>query len=82
MSLTLAKARFLANQVIEEINNDPIQLIKIGCSEIEISEKIISEVMEHTIIAAEFVNVNYENYFKHLLFEVIKGYKDNGKEYN
>lgn len=80
MSLTRAKARYLANQIVEDINNDPIQLIKIGCSKVELSETALMEVIEHTSAAAELTNINYETYFKHILFEVIKGYKDNGKK--
>ena len=78
MRLNLTKARYLTKSIIDEINNNPIELIKIGCSKVELSDKALEEIIEHTNNAAELTNINYEIYFKQILNEVIKGYKNNG----
>lgn len=71
------KYRILANSVLYEINSDPIQLLELGCGEIMLTDTALNELIEHIAIASEFCKIDSEKYFKKLLFEVMRGHKNN-----
>lgn len=75
------KAREMANVLLNEINADPIALVKIGCSKLEISDSALNEIIDHTLHAMECVEgLDGEKFFISLLNEIIKEKENNGKK--
>ena len=53
--MNIVKAREISNVLLNEINADPIALVKIGCSKLEISDTALIEIIDHTLHAIECV---------------------------
>jgi len=64
----ITSAKELAYQVISDINNDPVMLLELGCSEIEISDdtltKYVSVVNESTFYNKNLVGKEEEFFVK------------------
>lgn len=51
--MKLSEARELAESIIMEINSDPVQLLKMGCGAVEVSNNALNELIEYTHISKE-----------------------------
>lgn len=79
--MNIVKAREISNAFLNEINADPIALVKIGCSKLEISDTALIEIIDHTLQAIECVEgLDGEKFFTSLLNEIIKEKENNGKK--
>ena len=79
--MTFLEATALKDEIINEFYIDPVELIKMGCGGVNITDTALFELLEYTNITKELnPDIQEKSFFVKLLKNIISEKKNYGKE--